>query len=223
MGCMYEWETASAPFRAGLTSCTDHLSVDELIEVVRSRGGEAELNDLLRHAVNRLVRPQHWIVEREVSDPTHRLSRVDLAMSETGSGMRFAWVEAKYRIATDAIENPGFFIDEPQNAIAKDVAKLRSAQTITPTFLLTWVVHLTHSAFRVRYGAGHDVTDDGWRTRLGLAECREACATLLGALGPTERVEVKSGTGTHGSITLDAWWTWVIPAMAGEGLPASAP
>ena len=137
--------------------------------------------------------------------------------------MRFAWVEAKYRIATDAIENPGFFIDGPQNAIAKDVAKLRSSQTTAPAFLLTWVVHLTHSAFRVRYGAGHDVADDGWRTRLGVDECREACGTLLGALGRTERIEVKAGTGRYGSITLDAWWTWVTPAMAEEALPVSAP
>jgi hypothetical protein len=58
-------ERASAPFLAGLQACTAHLDADDVIEIVRGRAGEAELNDLLRHAVNRLVRPEGWIVERE--------------------------------------------------------------------------------------------------------------------------------------------------------------
>lgn len=200
------YERASAPFVAGLVSCATHLSTDEMIEVVRSRAGEAELNDLLRHAVNRIVRPEGWIVEREVSDRREGLTRVDLAMTETGSGMRFAWVEAKLKYATDALESADVFINGG-NSIAKDAAKLRARTTGTPAFLLTWVPHISHSAFALRYGAGHDQGDDGWRARLDLNMCRNACAALLSQFGDTQRVEVHSGVGTFGEITLDAWWT----------------
>lgn len=120
-------ERASAPFLDGLANCTNHLSAGEVIEIVRSRAGEAELNDLLRHAVNRLVRPEGWIVEREVSDHSHGLSRVDLAMTETGSGMRFAWVESKLKYATDAVEAPEVFINGG-NSIAKDARNSSLAQ-----------------------------------------------------------------------------------------------
>lgn len=208
---MTPYERASAPFLAGLATCTNHLSTDEAIEIVRSRAGEPELNDLLRHAVNRLVRPEGWIVEREVSDPGHGLSRVDLAMTETGSGMRFAWVEAKLKYATDAVESPEVFINGG-NSIAKDASKLLARPTITPRFLLTWIPHVRHSAFALRYGAGHDQGDDGWRARLDIDQCRDACAALLRQFGDTRRVEVHSGIGQFGEITLDAWWTSLLPA-----------
>lgn len=207
---MCERENTSAPFVAGLATATDHLTVDEVIEIGRGRGGEAELNDLLRHAVTRLVRPHLWIVEREVSDRSHRLSRVDLALTETSSDERLAWVEAKMLYATDAVESPTYFI----GTIAKDAAKLRAGSSETPAFLLTWAFHLTHSAFQVRYGAGHVVDDDGWRTRLDVETCRAACGELLRQFGTSERVEVKSGTGDYGTITLDAWWTRLYPCTA---------
>ena len=203
-------ERASAPFLAGLVTCATHLSTDEIIEVVRSRAGEAELNDLLRHAVNRLVRPEGWIVEREVSDRRECLSRVDLAMTEPGSGMRFAWVEAKLKYATDAVESPDVFINGG-NSIAKDASKLLARPTITPKFLLTWVPHVSHSAFALRYGAGHDQGDDGWRARLDVDQCRSACAALLRPLGHTQRVGVHSGVGQFGQVSLDAWWTSLLP------------
>lgn len=205
------YERAGAPFVAGLASCATHLGTDEVIEVVRSRAGEAELNDLLRHAVNRLVRPDGWIVEREVSDRTEGLARVDLAMTETGSGMRLAWVEAKLKYATDALESPEVFINGG-NSIAKDVVKLRAYPTSTPRFLLTWVPHVSHSAFALRYGAGHDKGEDGWRARLDIDKCRDACAALLRQFGDTQRVEVHSGVGAFGEITLDAWWTALQPS-----------
>lgn len=197
---------AGAPFTDGLRTCTQHLDSDEVIEIVRSRAGEAELNDLLRHAVNRHVRSRDWIVEREVSDRRHGLSRVDLALTDTASGMRFAWVEAKLKYATDALEAPKVFI-EGGNSIAKDAEVLLAGAAETPKFLLTWVPHVTHSAYRLRYGAGHDKHEDGWRARLTLEQCREACESLLASFGPTQRVEVHSGSGRFGSITLDAWWT----------------
>lgn len=205
---MDAWEKASAPFFTGLAAATDHLTVDEVIEIGRGRGGEAELNDLLRHAVNRLVRPQSWLVEREVSDQTHRLKRVDLAMTETSSGMRLAWVEAKMHYATDAVESPTYVID----TIAKDAAKLRAGSSEAPAFLLTWLFHLAHTVFPVRWRAGHVVDEGGWRTRLDVATCRKACGELLvGQFGPTHRVEVKSGVGEYGTVTLDAWWTRLYP------------
>lgn len=199
-------ERAGAPFLAGLATCTDHLNADEVIEIVRSRAGEAELNDLLRHAVNRRVRAEGWIVEREVSDRNHGLSRVDLAMTETGSGMRFAWVEAKLKYATDAIEAPEVFLGGG-NSISKDASKLLASSLGTPRFLLTWVPYVRHSAYALRYGAGHNQGPDGWRARVDLDQCRNACAELLGQLGDPRRVEVRSERGQFGEIILDAWWT----------------
>jgi len=202
-------ERSSAPFVAGLKTCVDHLDPDEVIEIVRGRAGEAELNDLLRHAVNRLVRSQGWIVEREVSDRAHALSRVDLVMTETGSGMRFAWVEAKLKYATDAVESPEVFVDGG-NSIAKDAMALMASPSQTPKFLLTWVPYVTHSSFRLRYGGGHDLGDDGWRARVELDQCRAACARLLSQYGEPRLVEVTAGVGQFGTISLDAWWTPLI-------------
>lgn len=204
------YDRAGAPFLSGLATCTTHLETDEVIEIVRSRAGEAELNDLLRHAVNRLVRPQAWIVEREVSDRDHGLSRVDLAMTETGSGMRFAWVEAKLKYASDAVDSPDVFIDGG-NSIAKDAGKLLARSTDTPAFLLTWVPYVSYSTYALRYGAGHSHGDDGWRVRLDLDQCRAASASLLRQFGDVERVEVHSGTGQFGALVLDAWWTPLAP------------
>lgn len=199
-------DRAGAPFVSALAMCIDHLDTDEVIEVVRSRAGEAELNDLLRHSVNRLVRPRGWIVEREASDRREGLSRVDFAMTETGSDMRFAWVEAKLKYASDAVDSPDVFIDGG-NSIARDAAKLGARSTDTPAFLLTWIPYINHSILALRYGAGHVRGEDGWRARLGLDQCREACGSLLSQFGDTRQVEVHVGTGQFGTLTLDAWWT----------------
>ena len=207
---MSPYDRAGAPFLSGLATCTSHLDTDEVIEIVRSRAGESELNDLLRHAVNRLVRSHDWIVEREVSDRDHRLSRVDLAMTETGSEMRFAWVEAKLKYASDAVDSPDVFINGG-NSIAKDAGKLFARSTDTPAFLLTWVPYVSHSTNALRYGAGHSQGNDGWRVRLDLDRCRDACAALLHQFGDAHRVEVHSGTGKFGALVLDAWWTPVHP------------
>lgn len=203
------YERASEPFLHALSTCADHLSIDELIEVCRTGGGESEMSDLLRHAANRLVRPHGWIVEREISDRGHGISRVDLALSDTG-GPRFGWIEAKMRYATDAVQAPDYILDD-KNGLLRDVEKLRRATTAMPRFLLHWTPYLAHSVYKVRYANGHRFSDDGWRIGIPLEDCRAGWQSLLDKIGPTQRVEVKSGVGKYGEITLDAWWTWIHP------------
>jgi hypothetical protein len=134
-------------------------------------------------------------------------------MTETGSGMRFAWVEAKLKYATDAVESPEVFI-EGGNSIAKDAKSLLAGSTHSPKFLLTWVPHVTHSEFRLRYGGGHDLGDDGWRARITVDQCRVACGALLSRFGEPRLTEVATGVGRFGAISLDAWWTPLTAPVA---------
>jgi len=97
-------QRAAAPFLAALLTCTDHLD-DLAVYEVCARGSEPELNDLLRHATNSLVRPNDWLVQREQSRKG-LISRADLMMSDLPSGMVLALVEAKMVYSTDVIDAP---------------------------------------------------------------------------------------------------------------------
>lgn len=204
-------ERAAQPIVDGLGTCTRHLSPDEVFEVC-SRGGEQELNDLLRHAVNRLVRPSHWIMQREQT--RLGIARVDLLLSEMGSGAVFAFVEAKMRYATDAVEAP----DYVWKSISGDVKKLLAAPPVVPIFFVMWAPYFAHARRVLRYGNGHDLSADGWRPRVSLEECRASMGALLGRAGEPTRVEVCSGTGEDGEITLDGW---LVGLDRGDGHGAS--
>lgn len=197
------YERAAAPFVAALSRCLDDLSIDEVYEICRT-GSEPELNDRLRHAVNRLVRSQGWLCEREAS--RGQLKRVDLHLLERGSGMTFAMVEGKMRLASDLARNTAWVVDG-RNGLAADVAKLAQAGPNVPTFILLWTPYFALARWGLRYKRWTAPTDEGVVPLDSLEQCREATAAALHALsdGPRWHVEVCSGEGNDAALTLDAW------------------
>lgn len=194
-------QRAAMPFLEALPACTDHLSDDELYEVCAS-GGEAELNDLLRHATNRLVRPQGWIVQREQTK-SGLYTRADITMTEMGSGMPFAVIEAKMFYASDVLDSP----DRLRAMLARDAAKLKLIVDFgqPPAFLLVWVPYFGSVSRRLRYMKGHTSAGDGWTTRHALEDTRAATAGLLAELGDhVQSVHVRTTAGDDGSVVLDA-------------------
>lgn len=197
------YEKAAEPFLAALQRCLDGLTTDEVYEICRT-GSEPELNDRLRHAVNRLVRPQGWWCEREASRGA--LRRVDLHLLEAGSGMTFAMVEAKMRYATDVFHATGWVVDG-RNGLAGDVRKLSKAGPNVPTFILFWIPYIALARRGLKYKRWTTVTEDGLVPDVPLEQCREAAAAALHRLsdGPRWHVEVHNGEGEDAVLTLDAW------------------
>lgn len=192
-------ERAGEPLVDGLRSCCDHLQDDEVYEIC-SRGGEAELNDLLRHAINREIRPLGWISQREQS--RSGMPRVDLLISDMGSGMPFGVVEAKMCYATDAVES----VKMVRSHVDGDVAKLSRVDPIVPRFFLMWAPYFAVVRRPLRYMAGHVAHGDEWLPRLELDQVRQAMqALLVSATTTPQHVVVRSCNGTDGKLTLDAW------------------
>lgn len=198
-------ERAAEPFVAAFPRMTAHMSIDEVYEVCRS-GGEQELNDLLRHAANRIVKRRGWIVEREKTG--FGRSRVDIFMADRASRMPFAWIEAKMRYATDAVMSPTY-VGMGKNGIGLDVEKFRRAPSEAPSFILVWAPYFEVVRLPLRYMRGHAKAADGWTAKLGLEECRDAMGRMLGDVGATTMTTVVSGEGVDGFLTLDAWLTEV--------------
>ncbi|AXH95977.1 hypothetical protein [Ornithinimicrobium avium] len=196
-------ERAAAPFVAALPHCLDGLTTDEVYETCRT-SAEPELNDRLRHAVNRLVRPQGWLCEREAT--RGQLRRVDLHLVEMGSGMTFAAVEAKMRYATDLARATDWVVNG-RNGLAADVAKLAKAGPNVPTLILLWTPYIALARWGLRYKRWTTATEEGLVPLDSLEQCREATAGALHALsdGPRWHVEVHRGEGKDAELTLDAW------------------
>lgn len=149
---------AAAPFLAALATCTNHLDDLEVFEVC-TRGGEAELNDLLRHATNRVVRPAQIVQREQTRD--RLITRADLMLTDTGSGMVWAVIEAKMVFSSDAVDAQGMW----QPRLAKDIAKLRRmpGPNPPPAFLLTWMPHFATLHRPLRYMRGHTPTANAHR------------------------------------------------------------
>lgn len=188
-------DRAASPLMQALRSCTDHLEDDEVYEVC-ARGGEQELNDLLRHAANRIVRPDGWIVQREQSRTGVR--RADLLMSDLGSGAPFAVIEAKMRYVTDAVESQ----DYVAKGLRSDAAKLTNVRALVPRFLLVWAPYFAVVRRRLRWMAGHDAAREGWLPRVSLDECRTGLLVAVGA--QPALVTVRTTDSSDGQLTLDA-------------------
>jgi len=193
-------QRAAKPFLEALPTCTDHLSDDELYEVCAS-GGEAELNDLLRHAANRLARPRGWIVQREQTRPG-LYNRVDITMSEMASDSPLAVLEAKMFYASDLLD----ITNRCREMLARDAAKLKQVVELgqPPAFLLAWVPHYTTVNRKLRHMKGHRPTSDGWTPRHDLDETRSAATRLLADFGDVQRVHVRTTSGYDGSVVLEA-------------------
>lgn len=196
-------EGAAGPFVSALPHCLEGLSTDEVFEIRRT-GSEPELNDRLRHAVNRQVRANGWLCEREAR--VGPLRRVDLHLVEMGSGMTFAAVEAKMRYAIEVAQDPDGVVNSSKG-LAADMRKLAQAGPNMPTFLLLWAPYIALARRRLKYARWTTPTDDGLVPNLSLEECREKTFELMNRLseGPCSHVEVHSGEGEDATLTLDAW------------------
>ncbi|MGC5583829.1 hypothetical protein [Ornithinimicrobium sp. W1665] len=195
----------------GIRTCTSHLEPDDLLEVFRGRSGEAELNDLLRHALNRSVRERGWVAEREVTDGVEGLRRVDLAVTDTSRGWtrpaRVAWIEAKLQYPANAFISPGMFTGLAGKSSAADEHRLAAAATSTPKYLLTWVPHLARSVRPIKYARGHIRRGDEWVSNPAYDQWREVGTRLLEGLGSTRVLTIREERGSSGDLTLDAWVT----------------
>lgn len=196
---------ASAHFLNALLTCTDHLD-DLAVYEVCARGSEPEMNDLMRHATNTLVRPHGWIVQREQSR-TGLISRADLMMSDLPSGMVLAILEAKMVYSTDVIDAPDLWMP----GFDRDATKLAAAggtDSRTPRFLLTWVPHFAVVRRRLRYMAGHRLTGEQWFGMHTLGQSRSAMTAALTRWGSgTQHVQVRESRSVDGDLTLDAYLT----------------
>lgn len=197
-------QRAAAPFLQALAQCTDHLDDLEVFEVC-TRGGEAELNDLLRHAANRIVRPDQ-IVQREQSR-RGLIARADLTLTDAGSGMLWAVIESKMVYSTDAVDAQGMWGPK----FAKDVAKLtRIPDPNLPGFLLTWMPHFATLRRPLRYMRGHSADGDGFAALRTVDEARDAVEGWLDTHGVrAPRVTVREADSTDGHFTLDAYLTLI--------------
>lgn len=187
-------------FLSALEVCTQHLDAEEVFEVC-SRGGEQELNDLLRHAVNRIVRPMDQRVQREQTRPG--VSRADLMLSDLGSGSILAILEAKMRYMTDAIESP----EHVRSAVRLDLKKLAGMAGTIPCLFLMWSPYFALMHRTIRWMAGHDQQGVDWKPRRPMQECVDAMTELLAVEGacPVTRVRVREASGDDGDVTLFAW------------------
>lgn len=197
-------QRAVAPFLQALATCTDHLDDLEVFEVC-TRGGEAELNDLLRHATNRIVRP-HQIVQREQTRPD-LISRADLMLTDTGSGgMVWAVIEAKMVFSTDVIDARPLW--EPK--LVKDIGKLTRMRgpNPPPAFLLTWMPHFATLHRPLRYMRGHTPTPHGHNAIHDITTARQTLETWLDRHGNrAPRVTVRDAQSIDGHVILDAYLT----------------
>ncbi|MBW8173415.1 hypothetical protein K0651_10215 [Ornithinimicrobium sp. Arc0846-15] len=182
--------------------CTNGLSDDEIYEVCSS-GGEGELNDLLRHAANRIVRSQGWIVQREQTRPG-LFKRVDITVSDRKSLEPMTVIEAKMFYASD-------LLDIPRQVDAKleaDAAKLEPIVDAgrAEGYLLVWVPYYSQVRRDIRHLGGHIAGSDGWSTRYSLESTEKAAAELLGGYGgPIRSSRIRSTDSEDGSLVLDAY------------------
>jgi hypothetical protein len=114
-----------------LSQALANLSADEVYEI-GARGGEGELNDLLRHSLNRLVRGRGWLAQREVN--LDQVKRVDLAITRPSSTGTVVAIESKMLYLTDAVDAPGLVAMR----VAPDARKLRVLASTVPSLLLMY-------------------------------------------------------------------------------------
>lgn len=200
-------EMVSAPLQQALPRCTDHLSDDETYEVCARGGGEAELNDMLRHSMNKIVRQDGWLVQRERTIPK-LISRADLLVVDA-NGDPVSAIESKMFYATDAVDIPNNY----RTSINRDAAKLRRAREnapALPVFLLVWVPYFPEVRRLLRYMKGHVINEGRLVSKYDLDTTREATRRILANVtGGSEStlVEVRRGSGEDGSLILDAYVT----------------
>lgn len=190
----------------GLRRCLDGLDADEIYDICRS-GSEPELNDRLRHAVNKVVRADGGLCEREGSHGP--LRRVDLRLVDTTvgrNGFTVALIESKMRYGVDvAFAND--WVVNGRNGLAGDLAKLAKAGANVPTYLLLWSPYIERARRPLKYPRWTRRIEDGQVPDISLADCRAATNDMLALLsaGPRWHVEVYTGRRQDADFTLDAW------------------
>jgi hypothetical protein len=185
--------------RRALSKCTNHLCANEVYDIC-ARGGEGELNDLLRHALNRRIRhPEGWICQREQR-------RVDLVVSELPSaagtpGRQLAAIESKFRYSTRP--DRGSYMRK----MLSDVDKLGAMDPTLERKFLLWSPYLSVVRRSIYYMDGHQPAEDGtYVPRWPIEYCRDAMEEILQTRsGDLDRVGVRKAEGSDGSLVLDAY------------------
>ena len=186
-----------------LGTSPNRVSVDELYEIC-GQGGERELCDLLRHALNAEIRPAR-LAQREKTIPG-LMSRADVVVWEGDDRTRpAALVEAKMIYASDVID----IRDRWHRYLSADAAKLQTAVSAgVPAYLVTWVPAFLRVTREIRYMKGHA---DG-RLRFDLEHTRTAALDLLREFGTPLHAANTRVISDDGELVLDAYLT---PLMIG--------
>ncbi|MGC5583814.1 hypothetical protein [Ornithinimicrobium sp. W1665] len=178
------------------------MSGDELYEIC-GQGGERELCDLLRHALNSELRPAR-LAQREKTIPG-LVSRADVVVWEGNDRTRpAAMIEAKMIYASDVVD----IRDRWQRYLSADATKLQPAVSAgVPAYLVTWVPAFLRVTREIRYMKGHV---DG-KLRFDLEHTRTAALDLLGEFGTPLHAASTHATSDDGELVLDAYLTHLAP------------